>query len=214
MGEHKDSSDLESADTKVRTALEPIEWFPAVADGVIAVGGTDYNDLPVPDSGAGDHVWIGAPGEDILTVVNSDDFGSRSGTSFAAALVSAAVWLSLQADEDLTPAQIRRALGNSADSARVSPGSPTKPRKGPANGKWNDGVGCGRLDVRSFMMSVSPAAAALIDSSDEQITGSYASAERQVATLVSSEKPLDKPAGVVEPRKPGTDAGISNTETP
>jgi subtilisin family serine protease len=196
MGEYSASSDL--------------EWFPAVTEGVIAVGATDYNDLRFPDSDVGDHVWIAAPGEDILTVVNSDDFGSRSGTSFAAALVSAAVWLSVQADEDLRPAQIRQALGNSANSKRVSAGSPPDPRKGPNNNKWNDGVGCGRLDVPKFMTTVSPAAAAaLSDLRAAEFVDSRAGAEREVPTMVANEKPLNTAEGVVEPRKPDTDAGIS-----
>lgn len=196
MGEYAASSDL--------------EWFPAVTDGVIAVGASDYNDLRFPDSDVGHHVWIAAPGEDILTVVNSDDFGSRSGTSFAAALVSAAVWLSLKADEELKPDLIREALGNSANSKRVLPGSPPEPRKGPDNRKWNDGVGCGRLDVRKFMMTVSPKAAAYISREVERVN-EHAGAERQVATLVASEIPLKTAEGIVEPRKPDPEAGLSST---
>ena len=128
-----------------------LEWFPAMSDGVIAVGGTDCNDLRLPDSNTGQHVWIAAPGEDILTVVEVDDYGLRSGTSFAAGLVSAAVWRAVRANPYQSPAQIREDLGESADSKLVMPGSPLEPRKGPSNGRWNAGVGCGRLHVPSFL---------------------------------------------------------------
>ena len=135
-------------------ALTDIDWYPATHPGVIAVAGTDRHDLPLSDSDHGDHVWIAAPGEDILTVVAKDDLGTRNGTSFAAAQVSAAVWLAIQANPTLDTGRIRQLLGESADSALVGRCPPKMLPKVPSNGNWNPAVGCGRLDVKKFLDAV------------------------------------------------------------
>jgi hypothetical protein len=135
-------------------ARNGIDWYPATRSDVIAVAGTETHDLQLPDSDSGDHVWIAAPGEDIVTVVSKDDLGTRNGTSFAAALVTAAVWLAKSANSNLRPDQIRRVLGETADHEQVEPGSPKSPWEAPPSGHWNDGVGCGRLNVSRLIEAV------------------------------------------------------------
>lgn len=132
MGEYEEPTDFVS--------------YPAALPGVIAVGATDMHDRRLPGSGTGDHIWMAAPGEDIPTVTAANTFGIRQGTSFATALVSAAAWLAVRANRDLTPAQVKRALGQSADSSMVEACPPAIKGVVP-NDKWNPAIGCGRLDV-------------------------------------------------------------------
>ena len=134
-------------------AFTDIDWFPATQPGVIAVAGTDTNDLPLADSDTGKHVWIAAPGEDIITVVTKDELGTRNGTSFAAAQVSAAVWLATQAKPDVNPAQIREALGASAQNGGADR-LPHDLRKKVQETGSNIAVGRGRLDVQRFIEAV------------------------------------------------------------
>jgi Subtilase family len=137
MGEFEEPSDFES--------------YPAACDGVIAVGATDRFDLRVPGSSVGEHIWVAAPGDDIDTVVTNTDIGVKSGTSFAAALVSAAVYFAVRANPGASPDTIRDLLGRSADNERVTAGAPKAPRTGSPEGTWNPAVGCGRLDVAKLV---------------------------------------------------------------
>lgn len=95
--------------------------FPASYPGVIAVGNTDLNDLPhqTSQSNADLEVTVAAPGTDLLMVNPSADgqqsWQTDSGTSFAAPLVSGVVALMLQADPELSPAEVKQRLQNSAD---------------------------------------------------------------------------------------------------
>lgn len=132
MGEYEEPTDFVS--------------YPAAIPGVIAVGATDMHDRRLPGSGTGDHIWMAAPGEDIPTVTGANTFGVRQGTSFATALVSAAAWLAVRANQNLTSAQVRQALGKSADSRMVEACPPAMKGIVP-NDKWNAAIGCGRLDV-------------------------------------------------------------------
>lgn len=121
--------------------------YPAAFKRVVAVGATDHHDRRLPGSAVGEHIWIAAPGEDIPTVAADGAFGLQQGTSFATALVSAAAWLAIRARPSWKPDQIRAALGNSADATLVGDCPEDLKALAPANGKWNLGVGCGRLDV-------------------------------------------------------------------
>lgn len=132
MGEYEEPTDFVS--------------YPAALPGVIAVGATDMHDRRLPGSGTGPHIWMAAPGEDIPTVTATNTFGIRQGTSFATALVSAAAWLAVRANRDLTPVQVRQALGKSADTRMVEACPPAMKGIVP-NDKWNPAIGCGRLDV-------------------------------------------------------------------
>jgi subtilisin family serine protease len=122
--------------------------YPADLPGVIAVGATNHHDRRRPESGIGDHISIAAPGEQIWTVVASDAYGSRDGTSFAAPLVAAAAWLVVRARPGATPAQIKALLEETADATNVvcppvdestSTAEPPRP--------CSVEIGHGRLDV-------------------------------------------------------------------
>ena len=142
---------------------EPSDFvsYPAACNGVIAVGATDRFDLRVVASSIGEHIWLGAPGEDIPTVVTDSNIGLRSGTSFAAALVSAAAWLALRTLPAPAPhgrstgtarvETVRELLGKSADTERVTTPPPKTLQLVPPNGLWNMAVGCGRLDVAKLV---------------------------------------------------------------
>jgi len=150
---------------------EPSDFvsYPAACKGVIAVGATDRFDLRVPGSSIGEHIWLGAPGEDIPTVVTDSNIGLRSGTSFAAALVSAAAWLALRTlavsahrgrSADATRVEtVRKLLGKSADTGRVTTPPPRTLQAVPPNGLWNMAVGCGRLDVAELVRLQAPTSA-------------------------------------------------------
>jgi hypothetical protein len=109
--------------------------YPAANSGVIAVGGTNRFDRRTDHSSTGSHIWLSAPAEDIWTIRGSTEFRSQFGTSFAAAMVSAAAWLALRRRPGQTPSQIRDLLRRSVDGQSVT------------NGQRNDEVGYGRLDM-------------------------------------------------------------------
>lgn len=105
--------------------------FPAAYPGVIAVGASDRSDARLASSSTGEHIWLSAPGEQILTLLGNDGFRERSGTSYAAAMVSAAAWLALRARPCLAPGQVRDLLSRSVAG----------------NGKHTRELGHGRLDI-------------------------------------------------------------------
>jgi subtilisin family serine protease len=111
--------------------------YPAANPNVIAVGATNMDDRPLSGSSSGKHMWLSAPGESILTVIGDDPFDYRylSGTSFAAAMVTAAVWLARRRRPGLTPGDVRELLRQSAYRPDGIPGHDSE-------------IGHGRLDVR------------------------------------------------------------------
>lgn len=82
---------------------------------VTVVSGTNNQDRLAPDSSFGPGVDLAAPSVGIRSTRNDGQFGSQSGTSFAAPIVSgtaALVWL---ADPTLSPAEVEAILIDSAD---------------------------------------------------------------------------------------------------
>jgi hypothetical protein len=113
--------------------------YPAANPNVIAVAATNMEDRAASGSNSGEHVWVSAPGESILTVIGDGPFDYRylSGTSFAAAMVTAAVWLARRKRPDLTPGDVRELLRRSAYRPDGIPGHDCE-------------IGHGRLDMRRF----------------------------------------------------------------
>jgi subtilisin family serine protease len=111
--------------------------YPAANPDVIAVGATNMEDRPASGSNRGEHIWVSAPGESILTVIGDDplDYKYLSGSSFAAAMVTAAVWLARRRRPDLTPGDVRELLRRSAYRPDGTPGHDSE-------------IGHGRLDMR------------------------------------------------------------------
>jgi hypothetical protein len=111
--------------------------YPAANPNVIAVGATNMEDRPACGSNRGEHIWLSAPGESILTVIGDGplDYKYLSGSSFAAAMVTAAVWLARRKRPDLTPGDVRELLRRSAYRPDGIPGHDSE-------------IGHGRLDMR------------------------------------------------------------------
>jgi subtilisin family serine protease len=111
--------------------------YPAANPNVIAVGATNMEDRPASGSNTGEHIWLAAPGESILTVIGDGplDYKYLSGSSFAAAMVTAAVWLARRRKPRLTPDEVRELLRLSA----------YRPDGIPAH---DCEIGHGRLDMR------------------------------------------------------------------
>ena len=111
--------------------------YPAANPNVIAVGATNMEDRPASGSNKGEHIWVSAPGESILTVIGDDpwDYKYLSGSSFAAAMVTAAVWLARRKKPSLTPGDVRELLRLSAYRPDGSPGHDSE-------------IGHGRLDMK------------------------------------------------------------------
>ncbi len=111
--------------------------YPAANPNVIAVGATNMEDRPASGSNRGEHIRVSAPGESILTVIGDDPFDYKylSGSSFAAAMVTAAVWLARRKKPSLTPGDVRELLRLSAYRPDGIPGHDSE-------------IGHGRLDMK------------------------------------------------------------------
>jgi subtilisin family serine protease/putative cell wall-binding protein len=91
--------------------------YPAGYPWVIAVGATDTtrSSTSVADfSNFGPHIDVAAPGVDILSTSNVGGYGSGSGTSFSAPIVSGLAALIRSKHPNWTPAQVEFALQNGA----------------------------------------------------------------------------------------------------
>ncbi|HET7460794.1 MAG TPA: S8 family serine peptidase [Longimicrobium sp.] len=113
--------------------------YPAAYPGVIAVGATTRFDRKTDWSSTGEHIHLAAPGEDIFTVFGGTEYRDQNGTSFAAPMVSAAVWLVLRARPCWGLKEVKEVL---AESAVLKPGV------------RRDEVGAGRLDLKNLLDSV------------------------------------------------------------
>jgi len=111
--------------------------YPAANPNVIAVGATNMEDRPLAGSNSGTHIWLSAPGESILTVIGDGplDYKYLSGSSFAAPMVTAAVWLARRKKPGLTPGDVRELLRLSAYRPDGIPGHDSE-------------IGHGRLDMK------------------------------------------------------------------
>src|SRR5262249_50442844 len=88
--------------------------FPASDPRVIAVTATDATDKLFAAAVRGTHIAVAAPGVDIALLAPGGGFQFASGTSFAAAHVSAIVALLLERNPQLTPGAVRQLLLSTA----------------------------------------------------------------------------------------------------
>ncbi|MGC5344933.1 type VII secretion-associated serine protease mycosin [Streptomyces sp. AM 4-1-1] len=93
--------------------------YPAAYPGVIAVAAVDRYGGHADFSTRGWYATVSAPGVDIIIADPDRDYYEGWGTSAASAFVSGAAALVRAAHPDLTPAQVKRLL---ADTARSAPG--------------------------------------------------------------------------------------------
>ncbi len=89
--------------------------YPAKDGPVIAVGATDYKDRKAYFSNFGPELDMTAPGVTIFSTVPNSHYETFSGTSMATPHVAGVVGLLLAQRPDLTPAQVRAILHQSAD---------------------------------------------------------------------------------------------------
>ena len=109
--------------------------WPAAHEDVIAVGATqDLTNARYEDSCTGNHIFMAAPGVDILTLDPGSDSGYAciNGTSLAAPHVTAAIWLALRQRPEWSAKEIRCLLQQSVQD-------PSR--------RWNASVGHGCLHV-------------------------------------------------------------------
>lgn len=84
--------------------------YPAAYDQVIAVTAVDRRGQVYRRANRGEHIDIAAPGVDVWTAASISGARTKTGTSYAAPFVTAAVAMLLQRQPDLTPAQVRERL--------------------------------------------------------------------------------------------------------
>lgn len=89
--------------------------FPARWDETIAVAATDNRDERWFDSNTGPEVTVSAPGVDVFTLLGTEFYDFRSGTSYATPHVAGLVCLMLSLDDTLTPDEVRDILICTAD---------------------------------------------------------------------------------------------------
>ena len=111
--------------------------YPANYSGVLAVASTDQFDRLSSFSNFGTRlVEIAAPGSNILSTVTRGSWAELSGTSMATPQVAGAMALALSIRPGASFSQLRGALCSSAQKILLN------------------SVGCGRMDVNSFLQTV------------------------------------------------------------
>lgn len=92
---------------------EPV--YPAAYEEVIAVTATDKSKRPYRRAGRGDHIDFAAPGVAVWTAASITGARPKTGTSFAAPFVTAAVALMKASEPKLGPALIRERLAGNVE---------------------------------------------------------------------------------------------------
>jgi subtilisin family serine protease len=122
--------------------------YPAAYPGVIAVSGTDTLDLLASFSNYGDHIDICAPAVNLYsTLAGSSDWGTWSGTSFAAPFVSATCAMVLERNATYTVAAMENHIRSTA-AVTLQWGTVIPP---------DPAYGYGRIDVANAVYSAGPA---------------------------------------------------------
>jgi subtilisin family serine protease len=118
--------------------------YPAAHPDVIGVASTDAADHKSEFSNYGGHIWLSAPGSDVVSTVPGNAYARWQGTSMSAALVSAAAALVRSADEQATPDDVAEILADTARNLDAeNPGYPGV-------------LGAGRLDLAAALGAPDP----------------------------------------------------------
>ena len=94
--------------------------YPANHPSIMAIASSNDNDDQSSFSNPGPEVEVAAPGEDILMADLGNGYLFSSGTSFAAPHVAALAGLILSVDPNLTNAQVRQIIIDSADDIEAA----------------------------------------------------------------------------------------------
>jgi subtilisin family serine protease len=89
--------------------------YPAAYADVIAVTAVDRSKRAYRRAGRGEHIDLAAPGVQVWTAASISGGRPKTGTSFAAPFVTAAVSLLKAANDNASSADILAALGRSAE---------------------------------------------------------------------------------------------------
>ncbi len=89
--------------------------FPSSHPKVIAVGNSTINDLRFNSSNYGENLFMVAPGTNITSTINSNNYRSDTGTSYSAPMVSATIALMWAINPCLTQQEIKDILAATAD---------------------------------------------------------------------------------------------------
>jgi subtilisin family serine protease len=89
--------------------------YPAACRNVIAVSGTEYDDVMGIWSSYGSNISLSAPGVGIYTTNADGTYGAHSGTSFASPIAAGAAALLLGYDPQMTNARLVQLLEQNAD---------------------------------------------------------------------------------------------------
>jgi hypothetical protein len=120
--------------------------YPGADPSVIAVTATDAEDKVFSEANRGGYIAVAAPGVDVLTGEPGGRYAFTSGTSIAAAHVSALVALLLEKQPELDTDGVRRVLGDSAADLGSRGRDPV--------------YGAGRIDPPAALARVLPVATA------------------------------------------------------
>lgn len=114
-----------------------IKNYPAAHQGVIAVGATRTNDSLTDFSTIGSHISVTAPGDRIHSTVPGDKYLALPGTSMASPFVAGAAALLLAIDPDMSPAEVKSVLEETAVHPRGL--------------NFDENFGYGRIDLEAAL---------------------------------------------------------------
>ncbi|PRX03804.1 UNVERIFIED_ORG: type VII secretion-associated serine protease mycosin [Actinomadura viridilutea] len=100
----------------------PEPMYPGGYPGVISVGAVDQSGQITQFSNPNTPVSVIAPGKDIVTTAPDGTYAVKDGTSFATPIVAGVAALIKEAHPDLTPAQIKQRIEQTAEGSK-GPGS-------------------------------------------------------------------------------------------
>ncbi|RVJ84705.1 S8 family serine peptidase [Sinorhizobium medicae] len=89
--------------------------YPGAYENVIAVTATDRQKRPYRRAGRGEHIDFAAPGVAVWTAASVRGARPKTGTSFAAPFVTAAVAMMMASEPDLAPERLRDRLTGHAE---------------------------------------------------------------------------------------------------
>ena len=96
--------------------------YPAALSGVIGVGSTSNLDVRSVFSSYGAMVFVGAPGEGVITTYPGNRFAAAWGTSFSAPMVAGAAALARQAEPAIQLSETADAIGHGKSVAQMGKG--------------------------------------------------------------------------------------------